>query len=81
MKESLEFLNRISKIKGLEPENYYVITIYPSFVRLQGHNNQDLRKQIEKFMTNPEIQIRDKCEYTDYRRGMLEITLTKYKKI
>ncbi len=77
MKESLKFFNRISKIKGFEPENYYAITIYPRYVNLQGCNNQDLRKQIEKFMANPIIKIRKGCEYIDYRRGKLEITLTK----
>lgn len=76
MKESLKFLNRISKIKGLELENYYAIGIYPACVQLQGIGKQDLREQLEKFMPIPEISIRENVFYTEFKRGKLEVVLT-----
>ncbi|GAH89099.1 unnamed protein product, partial [marine sediment metagenome] len=57
--------------------NYYVISIYPNSVKLQGWNNQNLKKRIEEFMPDPTIKISKGCEYIDYKRGILEITLTK----
>jgi len=73
MKESLKFLNRISKIKGLEPENYYVIKIHPEFIYLQGDFKADLSKRLKELIHNSLI---DTNGYIIFQRNKLEIILT-----
>ena len=73
MKKTLKFLNRISKIKGLEPENYYSITIDCSGLKLQGDYQSELVEIIQKYMIT--VKITD-SGYIEFIRGELKILLT-----
>ena len=77
MIESLKFLNRISKIKGLEPENYYAINLtHYGDVHLQGYINASLVKRLEKIMHKIIHNNDDNIEYKEFKKGRLTIVLT-----
>lgn len=72
MKRQIRKLNLLIRFGIIDPDDFYVITVYDYCINLQGKYNSDILSRMNKW----EFSIDDVTKYIKAKRKGITITLT-----